>query len=365
MRPEMLLLAATLCAALTWLLSRSAVVLGMVDQPGGHKHHETPVAMVGGLAIAGTLLIMLLPFTTLMAPAQLAALIAAAAMLVTGTIDDRISLAPRTRLLVQALVALLLAQFADARLIDLGALFDGSQIVQLGWFAWPMTVFSVVGVINACNMSDGIDGAAGGLVALALAGAMILAGSQAVPADLAIVSVTLAAVLGFLVWNLPLLRSARAYLGDGGSLLLGSLLAWVLVGFSQGPERIFAPVTALWLYALPLIDTVSVMWRRMAERRSPFQPDQRHLHHVLLRAGLSVRLSWMVMMLLGLGGVVVAVCATRFNWSEPMLALLFLLLAFSHHFVMWRADRSGSWLSLPLAADVGAAAARRRAAGRA
>ncbi len=364
MRPELLLLAAALCAGLTWLLSRSAVVLGMIDQPGGHKHHETPVAMVGGLAIAGTLLIMLLLSTVPFATAQLAALIAAAAMLVTGTIDDRICLAPRTRFLVQALVALLLARFADARLIDLGALLDGRHIVHLGWFAWPMTVLSVVGVINACNMSDGIDGAAGGLVALALAGAMVLASGQVVAADLVIVSVTLAAVLGFLVWNLPLLRSARAYLGDGGSLLLGSLLAWVLVGFSQGSERAFAPVTALWLYAVPLIDTVSVMWRRMADGRSAFQPDQRHLHHILLRAGLSVRTSWILMMLLGLSGVLVAIAATRADWPEPIMALVFLATAFSHHYVMWRADRRGRWFSLPLAADVASAAALRREAGR-
>jgi UDP-GlcNAc:undecaprenyl-phosphate GlcNAc-1-phosphate transferase len=337
---------------LTWLLARAAHAIGMIDHPGGHKHHARPVAMVGGLAvamaIAATLAIRPLPLTG----AQWALLAAAFAMLLTGLADDRFRLTPAARLVAQAAAALLLATLGDGALHDLGALFGGERTVALGWFVLPMTVFSVVGTINACNMSDGMDGVAGGFAVLALGGALLLAEGHAAAVHAPIVAAAIGAVIGFLFWNQPLLRSARAYLGDGGSLLLGTLLAWVMVHFSQGPDRAFAPAAALWLYALPLIDTVSVMWRRMAEGRSPFQPDQRHVHHMLLRAGLSTRTAWLILMLAALAGVTIAVVATRARWPEPLLAAVFLVVAFAHHFSMRHADRNACWLGRVLARDL-------------
>lgn len=341
---------------LTWLLARFAHRLGMIDHPGGHKHHAQPIPMVGGAAIAATIGLLLALDSAALSSVQWTLLIALLAMLLVGIADDRLRLAPSTRLLAQAAVALYLAWMGDGELRDLGRLIDGEHLLRLAWFSLPLTVFSVVGVINACNMSDGIDGAAGGMVLLALAGALLLADGHAPWVHMPIIAITLGAVFGFLMWNMPLLRSARAYLGDGGSLLLGTLLAWVVVNFSQGPERAFAPVAALWLYAVPLIDTVSVMWRRAAEGRSPFQPDQRHLHHMLLRAGVGVRNAWLILMCAALLGVSLAIIATRASWPEPLLALAFLSIAFAHHFVMRHADRSGRWFGHALATDVASAA---------
>jgi UDP-GlcNAc:undecaprenyl-phosphate GlcNAc-1-phosphate transferase len=277
-------------------------------------------------------------------------------MLLVGLADDRFLLSPRVRLAAQSAAALLMACIGNVLLSDLGALLDGTHLLQLGWAAIPLTVFCVVGVINACNMSDGMDGVAGGMAALALSGASFLALGHASAAQLPIVGSALGGVLGFLALNAPLVRSARAYLGDGGSLFLGTLLAWVLVSFSQGTDRAFSPVAALWLYAVPLIDTVSVMWRRMDEGRSPLQPDQRHLHHMMLRTGLSVRRAWMLLMLIATAGVGVAIVATRAAWPEPIMAVVFLVLAFAYHFMMRHADRNGRLLGCTVASDVASAA---------
>jgi UDP-GlcNAc:undecaprenyl-phosphate/decaprenyl-phosphate GlcNAc-1-phosphate transferase len=353
---EAMAIAAFCSLVLTWSLARNAARLGMVDHPGGHKHHRDPVAMVGGPAIALAMIIALAFVSIASLRTQWVLIVALASMLLVGLADDRFLLSPRVRLAAQSAAALLMACVGNVLLSDLGALLDGAHPLHLGWAAIPLTVFCAVGVINACNMSDGMDGVAGGMTALALAGASFLAYGHASAAQLPIVGSALGGVLGFLAMNMPLMRSARAYLGDGGSLFLGTLLAWVLVSFSQGPDRAFSPVAALWLYAVPLIDTVSVMWRRMSEGRSPLQPDQRHLHHMMLRTGLSVRRAWMLLMLIAAAGVGLAIVATRAAWPEPIMAVAFLAVAFAYHFMMRHADRRGRLLGCPVARDVASAA---------
>jgi UDP-GlcNAc:undecaprenyl-phosphate/decaprenyl-phosphate GlcNAc-1-phosphate transferase len=353
---EVIVLACGSSAALAALLAHYAERLRLLDLPGGHKHHVRPVPVVGGIAIATAILMVALWqwCSDTITAADGYVLIAASMMLGLGLWDDRHDLTPRSRFVGQAMAALLMAGFGGALLRNLGALIDGENLLVLGWLAWPMTVFSIVGVMNACNMSDGMDGSAGTLALLAVVGAQWLALDQGAGSVLLIALAS--ALLGFLVWNAPLWRSARVYLGDGGSLFIGSLLAWMLVSMSQGEHRAFAPAAALWLYALPLIDTVSVMWRRVAEGRSPFQPDQRHIHHVLLRAGFVVRNAWLLILAVAAVGVMVAILATRYSWSEPALAGFFLLVAMGHHVTMRAADRSGRYLGKTLAPNVAAAA---------
>lgn len=324
---------------LTAGLRRYADALGLLDRPGGHKQHATPVSAVGGLAVAIAVACGLLAGGWSAHSAFGKVLLAALAMLILGLIDDRRGLSARLRFAAQGLVALWMAAVVGVLLHDFGALFGGRQALQLGLWSWPWTVFAVVGVINACNMSDGLDGAAGTLVALALVGLLYLGGTQSPYSPLIVL--VLGGLLGFLCWNAPLFGPARVYLGDAGSLSIGCVLAALLVSMSQGEARAFQPAAGLWLYALPLIDTVSVMWRRLAERRSPFQPDLRHFHHLLLRAGWSVRTAWLVQSTLAALGVIVAVAGTRLQLSSPLLAVGFVLIALLHHGLMRHADQYG------------------------
>jgi UDP-GlcNAc:undecaprenyl-phosphate GlcNAc-1-phosphate transferase len=176
-------------------------------------------------------------------------------------------------------------------LTDLGHLVSTERFT-LGSWSVLMTVVATVGVINSMNMADGLDGLAGTLALVTLSVTALLAfGAHAELSEIALI--TCSALVAYLAFNAPLPGrhpGARIFMGDAGSMMLGLLIAWLMIALSQGPERAFPPITALWLFALPLLDTLTVMLRRVLRGRSPFSPDREHLHHVLIVAGYSKRM---------------------------------------------------------------------------
>jgi UDP-GlcNAc:undecaprenyl-phosphate GlcNAc-1-phosphate transferase len=144
------------------------------------------------------------------------------------------------------------------------------------------------------------------------------------------------AILAFLLSNLRPEGPGLVFMGDAGSLFLGFVLAWSLIEVSQGEHRLLPPVTALWLFALPLVDTISMMLRRILLGRSPFLADREHFHHVLLAAGLSPKQTLILMSLLALAGVGVG------------LAGYFLGLFVLHFWTIMRAWRFKTFLAMPL-----------------
>ncbi len=271
------------------LLVKPARVLGWVDQPDARKHHRDPVPMVGGVAMyaafcASALLLVEWPHA-------LSVLLAGMTLLtLVGFYDDLYTLRPALRFLFQIGAILLMALVGDVALVSLGDLFGWGNIL-LGDFTIPLTLFAVVGVINAFNMIDGIDGLAGGLALLATLCLIILnllapAGGSATTGALSMLALV---ITGFLCFNLrhPWRTRAGVFMGDAGSTMLGFVLGWFLVYLSQGPEAVMAPVTAIWIVALPLMDAVAVMIRRIRAGRSPFAADRQHLHHLLLDLGLA------------------------------------------------------------------------------
>lgn len=271
------------------VLRRGAGHFGLISYPGAHRHHTRPTPLVGGIGIYIGLVvgILLLPVE---ANVSMTLILAGAVLVGTGAWDDihEISFVPR--FVAQALAVAILAWFADVSLRDLGRIVGPEQVFLLGRWGIALTIFSAVGVINAVNMSDGLDGLAGGLTLVACAG--LLAGSYitGVLDYVPFVGIVMAAVGGFLVFNarLPGLGAARLYLGDAGSLLIGFILAWLLIAMTQGATRVVAPVTALWIFALPLFDAVSALLRRPLVGRSPFLADRTHYHHYLREHGFSV-----------------------------------------------------------------------------
>jgi UDP-GlcNAc:undecaprenyl-phosphate GlcNAc-1-phosphate transferase len=296
------------------------------------------VPVVGGLAIALAAAVgfALLGFSVL-PPAFWCGF---ALLLVVGAIDDRRGLSTVVRFAAQITTALLMVWWGGVRLADFGELLWPGYVAELGYLSTVITVFCVVGVINAINMADGLDGHSGSLLLVAMACVSALAwvaGRGDLTAPIAVLS---AATLGFVLFNARwLLSRARVYLGDAGSLAMGFALAWFLVAYSQAPTRAFAPVTALWIIMLPLVDTVSVMWRRLSQRQSPFRADHRHVHHLLLRAGFSVRATQLI--LLGVS-ICCAVCGMALEWlhvAEAVRFALFLALAFGYHVAAVRWQR--------------------------
>jgi UDP-GlcNAc:undecaprenyl-phosphate GlcNAc-1-phosphate transferase len=278
-------LALPVTAALIMLFRRHAPMLGLVDVPGGRKQHREEVPLVGGLGIFGGLVVAALAAAGLVT-ANAAMLAAMALLMLVGLVDDRSGLSPGARFVVQAMAALIMVYWGGVRLDNLGNLFGFGDVI-LGRWAVPMTVFAVLGVINALNMIDGADGLAGGLALIALLLFAVLLGAMG-SLDSTLLLPLAAAVAGFLAFNLrtPWRDRASVFMGDAGSTLLGFALAWYAVELAS-VRHAMTPITAVWILAVPLMDTVSLMIRRVLKGVSPFTPDCEHLHHILQRAGFS------------------------------------------------------------------------------
>jgi len=283
-----LLSAFVFAAVLVGGLKPVALRLGLVDQPGGRKQHEGAVPLVGGMAMFGGFsIVSLFLFSSI--PYLPVLLLGAGILVVTGLLDDRLDLSPVTRIILQSTAILFMVYGANTVVHDLGdLLFVGS--ITLGYVAVAFTVFGVVGVINAINMTDGLDGLAGSLALIMTLALAVVAWNAGLEPERDLLLTLAFTILGFLAFNArtPWQSRARVFMGDAGSMFLGFVLAWFLVHLSQGETRAMAPVTALWIIALPLLDTVTVMVRRVRNGISPFQSDRDHLHHLLLRAGFSV-----------------------------------------------------------------------------
>jgi len=272
---------------LLFALSEIALTSGWVDVPGGRKQHLTAIPMIGGVAMFLAFATSILLFYHTLDHVGVLVL-ASLLLLMVGFYDDRRGLSAKLRLLLQLACAALIVIEGDIVLTTLGPVFSPLS-VGLGSLSVVFTIFCIVGVINAMNMSDGLDGLAGGYALntfLLLSIAAVQAGRIA---DAEVLFAMIAIVAAFLLFNyrFPGRRHALLFMGDAGSMFLGLILAWFLIDLTQGKDAAMSPVVALWFFALPLYDTVSVMAKRMTKGDSPFQADRNHLHHVLLAHGFT------------------------------------------------------------------------------
>ncbi len=202
-------------------------------------------------------------------------------LFVMGAFDDKFELGCNLKLFVELAVATVVYYFGwRIQTVVLPGFID----ISLGWFSYPITVLWIVGVTNAINMVDGLDGLAGGIaivVALVCLGIAAIYHNQMV----IVLSVILAgAVAGFLRYNL---NPASIFMGDSGSLSLGFLIACItLNAASIAPGHVAVLVPAL-LLCLPLTDTTLAIIRRIRRGIHPFHADKEHIHHRLVRLGLS------------------------------------------------------------------------------
>ena len=311
----------------TGLLARFAVRLGLVAVPGEHRQHAFPTPMVGGLGIFAGLALGILCWT----PANLGLLACLGILCFVGMLDDQMTLPSWSRFLLQGGAAYLMVELTGVRLESLGYLVSSEHEVVLGPWSTAMTVFATIGVINAVNMSDGMDGLAGSLVVISL-GVLLLATTR----DADLIWISIASVLGFLALNLRIGRKqAKVFMGDAGSTLLGLLLAFLLIKGSQ-QELGFPPVVALWILALPLIDAVSVLIVRPLRGRSPFDADHVHYHHLIRDRGLSVNQTLVLVLGVQILCAGVGVWMFQFGVAEHLILLVFLALFLLYLIAVYR-----------------------------
>lgn len=274
--------AASLC-----VLVPASRPFGLLDYPDARKRHPFATPLVGGLSI----FIGLLAGWLWLGQASRfdeTILATSCVLVILGALDDRYGLRVSVRVAVQVAAIATVIATTGLYVHSLGVL-HGHELA-LGWLGIPFTVIAVIGLINAFNLMDGIDGLAGCL-ALVSTGAIALLGSSRVltPRNV-IVLLLAAAVYPYLLANLGLLgRRAKVFLGDAGSVVLGYVIAWALIALSQSTPRRISPGLVLWCVGLPVMDTLAVMFRRLARGVSPFTADRSHVHHLLLNAGLGPR----------------------------------------------------------------------------
>ena len=263
--------------------------VGLMDHPGGRKTHAQPTPLIGGLGIyLGIFFITYLNSTVF--NHYLLMLGISAFVLIVGMFDDYQHQSVWVRMGSQAVAATLMYFAANIQLTSFGdILFIGN--ISLGFLSFPLTVIATVGVINAVNMSDGIDGLSGGMVTIALGFLGVVAWQAGNTTLLSFIAILLSALFAFLALNfrLPWKKTAMVYLGDSGSTFLGFVLAWLFIEATQGQNAIMPPVLALWFLALPLMDTLVLLIKRPLNGKSPVRPDRDHLHHKLLNMGFSNR----------------------------------------------------------------------------
>lgn len=342
-----LLLAAAASALVIRAMIAAAPKIGLIDKPGEHKQHEQATPFVGGFGVFVSLLLAAFGLLVLypeqwLAWASLAT--CAVVMFGVGLADDCWQLSAKIRLVVQAGLALVMVFGAGVVLQDLGNLFFMGPVL-LGLLAVPFTVFAAAGGINALNMVDGIDGLSGSISAGTIALVAVLAWGAQDGAVLLLAMALLGGVAGFLWFNLRFGQQhrARVFMGDNGSMLLGFMIVWLLIDLTQGSNAIVSPVVALWLYAVPLLDTLSVMTRRIWLGKSPLSPDRNHLHHLLQRAGFRVEdtVLFISLLHLSLGGV--GVTASLLGAPDGAL-----LLGFGMVFCVYLLLTARPWRFVPL-----------------
>lgn len=272
-----------LSLVLTPLTARLSYRFGALDVPDGRKMHDRVVPRLGGIAIAFALVIPLL--WILPASNEFLVFLAGAVLVsLTGFIDDVFLIHPAWKFFGQVLAVSVFVFFGGGTLTSLGDLFGTGPIVTGPLAPW-VTILCAVGVINALNLSDGLDGLAGGISAIACAFLGVFACLQNDWLSLAILVGLLGGILGFLRYNT---YPASLFMGDTGSMLLGYILATIAIRLARpGVEGGFAPVTIAAVLALPIMDTLWVMFRRLWKGENPFHPDKTHLHHRVMNLGLS------------------------------------------------------------------------------
>ena len=294
-------LAAFLISAVVVLLTTPTVrkiglKSGRFDPPGGRKVHKHPMVRLGGISIfMGTLIALLFVWGTggfgVLPPDKeyeiWGVTLGGLAFFLIGLADDLVSLSPQLRLLLQSIVAGF-AWKAGVSIDFLSLPFQPDPVLLPLWLSLAVTIIWLVGMANAINWIDGLDGLAAGVSGIAAVIMLIVCLAMNQPAAGLVVAALAGGSLGFLRYNF---NPAQIFMGDGGAYFMGFTLAAVgVIGLVKSVTTLAVLLPTL-ILAVPIFDMSAVIFERLRRGKSPFTADKSHLHHRLLKAGLSHRLA--------------------------------------------------------------------------
>jgi UDP-GlcNAc:undecaprenyl-phosphate GlcNAc-1-phosphate transferase len=269
--------------------------LGIADVPGTRHVHVKPISRIGGIAIFLSTMCLSLSVLFLSnvignafrdtRPELIVLLSTAAFLFFVGLIDDIRTGGLRVRVKFLAQIAAAIAVCAVGIRIESVAVADWFTI-DFGWFSWPLTMLWIVGITNAINLSDGLDGLAAGISAVACGVIAVFAIHSGNVVMAVLMLAVLGSLTGFLLFNF---NPARIFMGDCGSTFLGFTIASSSVLCSMKSSAMVGLALPVLALGVPIFDTLFSMLRRFLERRSMFAPDRRHFHHRLIELGLKQR----------------------------------------------------------------------------
>lgn len=320
---------AFLCSILTIkLLLPLAPHVGLIDLPNERKKHDGAIPLIGGISIFTGVLIASTLFIEQSNVINLY-LISSALIVFIGTLDDIYDLSVGSRILFQGIVACILVFGAGVYIQNFGALFGGSDI-EIAGYGMIFTVLAVIAAINAFNMVDGIDGLAGSMSIITIGSIALLMSLNHSSFNILLPLLIVVSTIPYLFYNVSTRnpRGKKIFMGDAGSMYMGLTVIWLLALCTQKSEigeATFRPVTALWLIAVPLMDMLAIMIRRIKRGDSPFKADNGHIHHILLANGLSPRKALWVISGISLAFAVVGILGEIYLVPELVMLLIFMI----------------------------------------
>lgn len=275
----------------TWWVFKKVLKIAklknIVDNPDARKLQRVPIPVLGGVAVFFGMIVAFATAGIIYNISSLFAMICVMTiMLYVGTMDDIIGLTPKIRFLIEIFVVLLLIYCNDYSINNFHGLWGVYEIPQ--WIALPLTVFACVGIINAINLIDGVNGLSSGycIMACLVFGMVFLHSGDVSMTSLAILSV--GALIPFFCHNV-FGKASKMFIGDGGTLLMGTVMSAFVVNALKSdsllalstPENFGVVPFTLAVLVIPVFDTLRVMTARIVRGTSPFNPDKTHLHHLL------------------------------------------------------------------------------------
>jgi len=316
---------------LTPLVKKFAFWVGAVDAPNHRKVHTRIMPRLGGLAIflafVGAYFIISPALDAVNSNAAFGLLLGGFVIVVTGALDDRFQLSPKWKLLGQLIAACIVVAFGLK--IDLVNIPFGITNFNIGWLSIPITILWIVGVSNAINLIDGLDGLSAGVSGIATATILVLALMMPNVTVVLLSVILLGSIVGFLFYNF---HPAKIFMGDSGALFLGFALATLsILGFKQA--AVVSLLIPIMILGVPLSDTFFAIVRRYVNKLPISAPDKSHLHHCLLQLGFSHRTSVLIIygiaFIFGASAVVCSVLMSQnilWGWVLIIVALFLIML---------------------------------------
>lgn len=307
---------------ITPIVIRLAKRFGFIDIPkDSRRMHKKPIPLAGGLAMYITFVVCVLVFVEMTTEIK-GLLLGASIIVISGLVDDKKEISPKLKIIFQLAAGMCLVIGGTKIEFLNNPLRIGNSILELNSLSIPFTLFWVCGITNTINLIDGLDGLADGVSAICTISLMLIA-YQFGYINVAIVSAILAgACIGFLPYNF---NPAKIFMGDTGALFLGFVLSYISIDGIMKSAALLTIVIPVLILGVPVFDTAFAMVRRKLSGKSIVEADKGHLHHRLLKKGLSQKQTVIVLYTIS---AIFGILANIISRYSPIVGLIISIFVF-------------------------------------